>query len=74
MWRVTPPSCKRDEIKRRDNMDRRVTPPNRVTSPTSDPPPPCKQALSRQYNNFARASHFFVHFFAVFARPRRGIA
>ena len=27
-------------------MDGRVTPPKRVTSPTWDPPPPCKQALS----------------------------
>ena len=26
--------------------------------------------FSRQNNNFARASHFFVHFFAVFARLR----
>ena len=42
-------------------MDRRVTPSDQVTSPTWDSPPPCKQALSRQYNNFARASHFFVH-------------
>ena len=25
----------------------------------------------KQNNNFARASHFFVHFFAVFARLRR---
>ena len=25
----------------------------------------------RNENNFARASHFFVHFFAVFARLRR---
>ena len=27
--------------------------------------------LIKQNNNFARASHFFVHFFPVFARPRR---
>jgi len=27
-------------------MDRQVTPPERVTSPTSGPPPPCKQALT----------------------------
>ena len=40
-------SCKRDQIKMRDYMDRRVTPPKRVTSPTWDPPPPCKQALSK---------------------------
>ena len=26
---------------------------------------------NKQNNNFARASHFFVHFFAVFARLRR---
>ena len=38
-------SCKRDQIKMRDHMDRRVTPPKRVTSPTSGPPPPCKQVL-----------------------------
>ena len=31
-------------------MDGRVTPPKRVTSPTWDPPPPCKQALS--FTNF----------------------
>ena len=30
--------------------------------------------FSRQQNNFARASHFFVHFFAFFARLRREIA
>ena len=30
--------------------------------------------FSRQNNNFTRASHFFVHFFAVFARLRREIA
>ena len=30
--------------------------------------------FSRQNNNFARASHFFVHLFAVFARLRREIA
>ena len=44
-------SCKRDHIKTRDCMDRRVTPPNRVTSPTWDPPPPCKQALSLPNNS-----------------------
>ena len=38
-------SCKRDEIKMRDDMDRRVTPPKQVTSPTWGPPPPCKQTL-----------------------------
>ena len=38
-------TCKRDQIKMRDNMDRRVTSPKRVTSPTWGPPPPCKQAL-----------------------------
>ena len=40
-------TCKRDHIKMRDYMDRRVTPPKRVTSPTWSPPPPCKQALSK---------------------------
>ena len=39
-------SCKRDLIKLRDYMDRRVTAPKRVTSPTWDPSPPCKQALT----------------------------
>ena len=38
-------SCKRHQIKMRDYMDRRVTSPERATSPTSGPPPPCKQAL-----------------------------
>ena len=38
-------SCKRDQIKMRDDMDRRVTPPKQVTSPTWGPPPPCKQTL-----------------------------
>ena len=28
-------------------------------------------ALDWQNNNFARASRFFVHFFAVVARPQR---
>ena len=27
--------------------------------------------LFTQNNNFARATHFFVHFFTVLARPRR---
>ena len=40
-------SCKRNQIKMRDNMDRRVTPPKRVTSPTWGPPTPCKQTLSQ---------------------------
>ena len=30
--------------------------------------------FNKQNNNFARASRFFVHFFARFARPRRGNA
>ena len=30
--------------------------------------------LDQQNNNFARASRFFVHFFAVTARPRREYA
>ena len=30
--------------------------------------------LDWQNNNFARASRFFVHFFAVVARPQREIA
>ena len=30
--------------------------------------------FSRQNNSYARASHIFVHFFAVFARLRREIA
>ena len=42
-------SCKRDQIKMRDYLDRRVTPPKRVTSPTWGPPPPCKQALRREF-------------------------
>ena len=42
---VTPPICKRDELKKRDCMDRWVNPPKQVTSPTWGPPPPCKQAL-----------------------------
>ena len=43
-------SCKRDQIKMRDNMDRRVTPPKRVTSPAWGPPPPCKQAVKGLYH------------------------
>ena len=39
-------SCKRDQIKMSDYMDKRVTPPKRITSPTWDPPPPWKQALT----------------------------
>ena len=31
----------------KDYIDGRVTPTKRVTSPTWGPPPPCKQALSR---------------------------
>ena len=38
-------SCKRDQIKMRDDIDRRVTPPKQVTSPTWGLPPPCKQAV-----------------------------
>ena len=30
-----------------------------------------KNRLYKQNNNFARASHFFVYFFPVFARLRR---
>ena len=30
-----------------------------------------KKRFNKQNNNFARASHIFVHFFAVFARLRR---
>ena len=30
-----------------------------------------KKNFNKQSNNFARASHFFVHFFALFARLRR---
>ena len=30
--------------------------------------------FSRQNNSYARASHIFVHFFALFARLRREIA
>ena len=30
-----------------------------------------KIKFNKQSNNFARASHFFVHFFALFARLRR---
>ena len=30
--------------------------------------------FNRQNNSYARASHIFVHFFAVFARLRREIA
>ena len=37
-------------------MDRRVTPPKRVTSPTWDPTPLCKQALS-----FIQDASFFFH-------------
>ena len=37
-------------------MDRRVTPPKRVTSPTWDPTPLCKQALS-----FIQDASFFLH-------------
>ena len=29
-----------------------------------------KKKFKKQNNNFARASHFFVHFFPVFARLR----
>ena len=43
-------SCKHDQIKMRDYMERRVTPPRRVTSPTWGPPPPCKQALTKECN------------------------
>ena len=32
------------------------------------------RTFKRQNNNFARASHFFVHFLAFFARLRREIA
>ena len=38
-------SCKRNQIKMRDDIDRWVTPPKQVTSPTWGLPPPCKQAV-----------------------------
>ena len=31
----------------------------------------CEKCSNKQNNNFASASHFFVHFFAVTARLRR---
>ena len=31
-----------------------------------------KKRLNKQNNNFARASHFFVHLFVVIARQQRG--
>ena len=34
----------------------------------------CEHSLRRQNNNFVSASHCFVHFFFVVARPRREIA
>ena len=40
-------SCKRDQIKTKNYIDGRVTPHRRVTSLIWGPPPPCKQALSR---------------------------
>ena len=30
-----------------------------------------KKRFDKQNNNFARASHFFVHSFPLFSRPRR---
>ena len=30
-----------------------------------------KKRFDKQNNNFARASHFFVHSFLLFSRPRR---
>ena len=40
-------SCRRDQIKMKDYIDGRVIPTKRVTTPTWGPPPPYKQALSR---------------------------
>ena len=45
-------SCKRDQIKLRDNMKRRVT------SPTWAPPLPCKQAVIKQ-NKSLLVHHVF---------------
>ena len=41
-------SCKRDQVKMRNDMDRRVKPPKRVSSSNWGPPPLCKQSLSHQ--------------------------
>ena len=53
-------SCKRDQIKMRNDMDRRVKPPKRVSSSTWGPPPLCKQALSHQppFSSNFHSDHF----------------
>ena len=33
-----------------------------------------KKKVKKKKNNFAQASHYFVHFFAVFARLRQEIS
>ena len=47
-------SCKRDQIKMRDNVDRRATP------PTWGPPPPCKRALTLLKNPLGDMSGVLV--------------
>ena len=39
-------------------MDRRVTPPKGATSPTSGPPPPCKQALKSPPPKTVKAKNY----------------
>ena len=53
MWRITPLSCKRDQINMRDYMDRQVTP------RTWGRPPPCKQALNLYITDVAYMQRLF---------------
>ena len=68
-------SCKRDQIKMRDNMNGRVTPPKRVTSPTWGPPPPSKLGLNLiHYQNHHLTGQFLdgmysTMFFPLIRRP-----
>ena len=48
-------SCKRDQIKIKDYID------GQVTSPTWGPPPPCKQALSRNRKTEFTTTQYNLH-------------
>ena len=64
--------CYKEQEKNKPITDKRVT--------SNDPRDNCEKhfdsssllvSKQQQNNNFARASHLFVHFFPVFARLRR---
>ena len=63
-------SCKRDQVKMRNDMDRRVKPPKRVSSSNWGPPIPRKQALSHQppFSSNFHSDHFIFLGLILYSR------